>query len=60
VPLRCCWSAGGRSLPGSSQALSNAAASSVSALAAQGAAGRWVMTLAFLIAGACEVATAWR
>jgi hypothetical protein len=35
----------------------NAVASSVSALAAQGAADRWVMTFAFLIAGACEVAT---
>jgi Protein of unknown function (DUF998) len=35
----------------------NAIADTVSALAATGAAGRWVMTLAFAAAGACEVVT---
>ena len=35
----------------------NAVADTVSALAAQGAADRWVMTLAFLLAGAFEVVT---
>ena len=35
----------------------NAIAETVSALAAVGAAGRWVMTLAFAAAGACEVVT---
>ena len=35
----------------------NAMTSTVSALAALGAADRWVMTLAFAAAGACEVAT---
>jgi hypothetical protein len=33
----------------------NPAASTISALAADGAADRWVMTLAFLIAGAREI-----
>jgi hypothetical protein len=47
------WTVAARLQPGSF----NAVASSVSALAAQGAADRWVMTFAFLIAGACEVAT---
>jgi hypothetical protein len=36
----------------------NAVASSLSALAAQGAADRWVMTLAFVTVGACDVITA--
>ena len=35
----------------------NAVADTVSGLAADGAADRWVMTLAFLVAGACEVTT---
>jgi hypothetical protein len=35
----------------------NAVADTVSALAAEGAADRWVMTLAFLLAGAFEVVT---
>ena len=35
----------------------NAVANTVSALAAEGAADRWVMTLAFLLAGAFEVVT---
>jgi peptidoglycan hydrolase-like protein with peptidoglycan-binding domain len=35
----------------------NAIADTVSALAAVGAAGQWVMTLAFAAAGACEVVT---
>jgi hypothetical protein len=35
----------------------NAIADTVSALAAVGAAGRWVMTLAFAAAGACDVVT---
>jgi hypothetical protein len=35
----------------------NAMAGTVSALAALGSADRWVMTLAFALAGACEVAT---
>ena len=47
------WTIAARLQPGSF----NAVTSSVSALAAQGAADRWVMTFAFLIAGACEVAT---
>jgi hypothetical protein len=36
----------------------NAVAGSLSALAAQGAADRWVMTLAFVTVGACDVITA--
>jgi hypothetical protein len=35
----------------------NAMTGTVSALAALGAADRWVMTLAFAAAGACEIAT---
>jgi len=35
----------------------SAVADTVSVLAADGAADRWVMTLAFLVAGACEVVT---
>lgn len=35
----------------------DAVGGTVSALAAEGAAGRWVMTLAFAVAGACEVMT---
>jgi len=35
----------------------NAVADTISALAAQGAADRWVMTLAFLAVGACDVVT---
>ena len=37
--------------------LYNAMTGTVSALAALGAADRWVMTLAFAAAGACEIAT---
>jgi hypothetical protein len=47
------WTVAARLQPGSF----NAVASSVSTLAAQGAADRWVMTFAFLVAGACEVVT---
>jgi len=35
----------------------NAVTSTISALAADGAADRWVMTLAFAAAGACEIVT---
>ncbi len=35
----------------------DAVSGTVSALAAQGAADRWVMTLAFVIVGACDVMT---
>ena len=35
----------------------NAVAGTISALAAEGAADRWVMTLAFLVVGACDVMT---
>ena len=35
----------------------DAVSGTVSALAAQGAADRWVMTLAFVIVGACDVVT---
>jgi len=38
----------------------NAVASTISALAADGAADRWVMTLVLLAVGACDVVTAWR
>jgi Protein of unknown function (DUF998) len=47
------WTVAARLQPGSF----NPIADTVSALAAEGAADRWVMTLAFLVAGACEVMT---
>ena len=47
------WTIAARLQPGSF----NPVTSTVSALASDGAADRWVMTLAFLVAGACEVMT---
>jgi len=53
VLLVCGWTVAAGLQPGSFDAV----ASTISSLAAYGAADRWVMTLVFLVVGACNVVT---
>ncbi len=50
--------AGGFTVAASLQPSFNPVANTVSALAARGAADRWVMTLTFLVVGVCYLVTA--